>query len=122
MNDEEVPILARIFHRSSVNDEFISWLIAHYTMKGIIVTRGKKGPVAYFDGTKYEQTPSQVKVVDTVGAGDSFSAGFLAAYIRGKSVQQSLVTGTKLADYVVSHNGALPVYDAELRSELAGLL
>jgi fructokinase len=123
MNDEEVPVLARIFDRTGSSDsEFINWLIKKYEMKGIIVTRGKEGPAAYFNGSVFEQQPSPVPVIDTVGAGDSFSAGFLSAFVRGKSVQTALNVGTTLADYVVSHNGALPEYDENLKALLAGLL
>jgi fructokinase len=119
MNDEEVPVLSELLgFDSSDGSSFIYKLIEKYALKGVIVTLGKKGVCAYFDGNVYTQTPSPVKVADTVGAGDSFSAAFLASFTSGHSVQDALAAGTSLADFVVSHYGALPEYDTALRKKL----
>lgn len=118
MNDEEVPFIARLLEYSDSSEVFIDRLMRDYTLQGVIITLGSKGAAAYFNGKKYYQKTGAVSVVDTVGAGDSFSAAFLAAYIQGKSIQESLLSGSVLADYVVSHAGAVPVYDETLKRML----
>ena len=50
---------------------------------------------------------SQSKVVDSTAAGDSFNAGFLAAYFSGKSASESARHGHELAKVVISHAGAI---------------
>ncbi len=120
MNDEESPIVSSLLRESAVFDEkeLYAWLIEKFALKGILVTRGKKGVSAYFDGKEYAHTPSDVKVVDTVGAGDSFSAAFLVSLFTGKSIPRALELATDLADFVVSRSGALPEYDQAIRTKL----
>ena len=56
--------------------------------KTVIVTRGTKGSIAY-DGTSYTEFGIiPCDVVDTMGAGDSFIAGFLYGILQGKSLQE----------------------------------
>ncbi|MCR5762403.1 MAG: hypothetical protein K6G00_03375 [Treponema sp.] len=89
MNDEEIPIIADLLGYSKCNDEFIYELIKNYKLKGIITTLGKKG-----------------------------SAAFLVALVKGKSIEECLNYGSKLAEFVVSKNGALPIYDNEIKQTL----
>jgi len=50
-----------------------------------------------------------VTVVDTVGAGDAFAAGFLASWVSGMDVTQALQAGHTLAAECVTRVGAGPV-------------
>ncbi|MCC5967366.1 MAG: sugar kinase [Natronohydrobacter sp.] len=69
--------------------------------------RGAEGPVA-LDGTGQVLAVAPVeKVVDTTAAGDSFNAGFLAAWLRGGSVGESMAAGHALAARVIGHKGAI---------------
>lgn len=54
------------------------------------MTRGSKGAV-FYDGKKiYRQGIKKVEAIDTMGAGDSFIAGFLTAYGNGKTMEEAL--------------------------------
>ena len=53
----------------------------------------------------------KVKVASTVGAGDSFSASFMAKYLKTKDIVKSLDIATKVSGYVVSCVEAIPDYD-----------
>jgi fructokinase len=59
-----------------------------------------------------------VTVVDTVGAGDAFTAGLLHAYLRGASLAQMAEAGNLCGSYVASQPGATPVLPAELLERL----
>jgi fructokinase len=59
----------------------------------ICVTEGKKGVTAYMHGRSYTAAGEMVEVVDTVGAGDTFNAGFLAGLQRADALKKG-----KLAD------------------------
>ena len=54
------------------------------------ITRGSKGAVFYDGDRIYHQGIKKVEAVDTMGAGDSFIAGFLTAYGDGKSMEEAL--------------------------------
>jgi sugar/nucleoside kinase (ribokinase family) len=62
--------------------------------KKIVLTDGKNGAYAS-DGEKIVFAEAQVKkAMDTTGAGDAFSSGFLAAYVKGKSLEECMQWGT----------------------------
>jgi fructoselysine 6-kinase len=63
--------------------------------KVVGITRGSKGAI-FYDGEKiYRQGIKPVEVVDTMGAGDSFIAGFLTAYGDGKTMEEALDYGAE---------------------------
>ncbi|HTZ59553.1 MAG TPA: carbohydrate kinase [Acidobacteriaceae bacterium] len=62
-----------------------------------------------------------VEVVDTVGAGDAFTAGLLHAYLRGGSLSQMAEAGNLCGSYVASQPGATPMLPAEIIQRLNGL-
>lgn len=55
-----------------------------------------------------------VKVVSTVGAGDSFDAAFIHAYNRGLPIRSCVAFSNKVAGHVISHEGQLDVGDIRL--------
>jgi ribokinase len=70
--------------------------LAAWTRAPAIITLGGDGAV-YAHDSEVEQLPAKpVKVVDTTGAGDSFNAGFLVAWMRGKTPEQCLTAGNKV--------------------------
>ena len=49
-----------------------------------------------------------VEIVDTVGAGDSFTAAFVVAYLRGDTLAEAQRLASATASYVCSRKGAMP--------------
>lgn len=95
--------------------------------KLVIVTRGSRGAVAYTATQRVEVAPQAVKVVDTVGAGDTFNGGVLAslheqglltkaaiASLPEAAVRQALTLGTRAAAITVSRAGANPPWRHEI--------
>ncbi len=68
--------------------------------------RGDKGPLP-LDGTSAPTCPPVSQVVDSTAAGDSFNAGFLAAFLSGQTTTDACAAGHALASKVVQHRGAL---------------
>jgi len=56
----------------------------------IIIKRGQQGAVWLAPDRDLHIKPPKVKVVDTTGAGDAFNAGFLVAWMRGKTPAECL--------------------------------
>ena len=62
-----------------------------------LMTFGERGSVAYDGKQFYWQEAVPVEIVDTLGAGDTFQAGFIYAYLQGQPVQECLRQGALLA-------------------------
>ena len=74
--------------------------------KVMVVTRGEKGSMAY-DGEKfYYGGIVPCEVVDTMGAGDSFIAGFLYAICEGKGIQEAMADGAANSSVTIAYSGA----------------
>ena len=72
----------------------------------VVLTKGSKGSVGY-DGETFISCPAfDVAVVDTTGAGDTFSAGFVHGYVRGWSLSKNLEFGSAAAALSTFHIGA----------------
>ncbi len=71
-----------------------------------IFLKGPDGCVIYHNGTLLEIPTEQVPVVDTTGAGDLFSSGFLYGHIQGWSLKESALLGNRLGGLVVSEIGS----------------
>ena len=115
VNEDEEKVIREMF---SLDD--ITALFSRYkNLKMIILTCGSSGSIIYTGIEKYSSTPENVKVVDTVGAGDSFSAAFLHFIIKGDDVPIALEKATEVASFVVQYQGALPSYSDELKEKLS---
>lgn len=120
MNGEEVAVVSRLLalDGDSIEERAASLLNA-FPLDLVLVTLGAEGSVCFpRDGEAVRQECAPVRVVDTVGAGDSLSAAFLTTLLAGGTVREALERGTVLASYVCAHQGAVPAYDAELERKL----
>lgn len=67
-----------------------------------VIKLGGEGSVALIDGREYRQPAVAIEVVDTVGAGDAFVAGYLFELITGGTASQRLRTASALGAFAVS--------------------
>jgi ribokinase len=72
----------------------------------VVVTRGAEGVDLYLDGTELRLSAFPVEVVDTVGAGDAFTAGLAVGLASGETLQESAVLGAATAAIAVTGMGA----------------
>ena len=86
-------------------------------LKIIAVTLDKDGALAYeTESGKVTKGPEPYgEVISTVGAGDSWSAGFLSEYLRGKPLADCLSRANRVASFVIGQLGAVPEYPKELK-------
>lgn len=74
----------------------------------IVVKRGAKGAIMQFRNKKYSVEALHVPdLVDTVGAGDSFNAGFIHAYLQGKNFETCLDEGVQTASVSTTAAGGV---------------
>ena len=119
INDEELVTVSRMFGYPGIDLQDKCWiLLAKYNLKMLILTCGVNGSYVFTPGEiSFVETP-KVEVADTVGAGDSFTATFVAAVLKGKSVTEAHKLAVEVSAYVCTQNGAMPELPARLREQL----
>ena len=118
ISDEELPVVMELIGNTMLSvRECATKLASDYkNLKLVLVTCGDKGACVYdcTNGSFYERDAQKVKLASTVGAGDSFSASFMASYLKGGSIEHSLDVATKVSAFVVSNKDAVPEYDLSM--------
>lgn len=109
INDEEIRIVAGMLGLGDDDAAACRSLIADYGLKLVILTRGAQGSEVVTADEVIPQAVGHVDVVDTVGAGDAFTAAFVVAYLRGDPLADAQRLATETASYVCSRKGAMPI-------------
>ena len=108
INDEEIRIVADLFGFGGDDHDACRALIRTFGLRFVILTKGSAGSEVITLDEVIPQGTGEVKVVDTVGAGDSFTAAFVVAYLRGDSLAEAQRLASQTASYVCSRQGAMP--------------
>lgn len=115
INDEELVTVSRIFGYPGIDlQDKCRILLDKFNLDVLILTCGVNGSYVFVpDSVSFLPTP-QVEVADTVGAGDSFTAAFVANILKGGSVVEAHAKAVETSAYVCTKNGAMPVLPGEL--------
>lgn len=90
INDEELVTVSRMFGYPGIDLQDKCWiLLGKYNLQMLILTCGINGSYVFTPGNVSFQPTPKVEVADTVGAGDSFTAAFIASILKGKSVAEA---------------------------------
>lgn len=122
INDEELVTISRMFGYPGIDLQDKCWiLLAKYDLKMLILTCGVNGSYVFTPGhVSFVETP-KVTVADTVGAGDSFTAAFVSAILRGLSVSEAHKLAVNVSAYVCAQNGAMPILPDNFITKLESL-
>lgn len=109
INDEELVIISRLFGYPGIDLQDKCWiLLGKYNLDALILTCGVNGSYVFTPGNvSFVETP-KVEVADTVGAGDSFTAAFTAAILKGKTIPEAHQLAVNVSAYVCTQAGAMP--------------
>lgn len=114
INDEELITVSRMFGYPGIDLQDKCWiLLGKYNLKMLILTCGINGSYVFTPGNVSFQPTPKVEVADTVGAGDSFTAAFIASILKGKSVTEAHTIVVKTSAYVCTQKGAMPILPPE---------
>lgn len=115
LNDEELMIISRLFDYPGIDpEETCRTLMDAYDLKILILTCGVNGSYVFSgDMISFIPTP-RVEVVDTVGAGDAFTAAFCACLLKGRLLQEAHRLAVDVSAYVCTRQGAMPALPREL--------
>ncbi len=108
INEEEILVVARMYGIHGSAEDICRELMKRFRLGMVILTCGSVGSYVFHgDGMSYLDTP-EVKVADTVGAGDSFTGAFVACILAGRSVEEAHKTAVEVSAYVCTRTGAMP--------------
>ena len=110
LSDEELERVVQACElNSSLSDTAaLVQLRTKFRLDLVVMTRGAEGAVLISEKGVVEQPGEPATVVDTVGAGDSFTASMTLGLLEGKDYPQILKDACKVAAGVCSHAGAVP--------------
>ena len=83
-------------------------LLNRFDLDFVVMTRGAAGALLVTPDQAVDQPGIPTQVIDTVGAGDAFTATFLLGILRGEPHAMNLHAACSIAAATCSHSGAVP--------------
>lgn len=119
INDEELIAVSRMFEYPGIDlEDKCRALLSEYGLEILILTCGVNGSYVFTrENVSFVNTP-KIEVADTVGAGDSFTATFISAILKGKSIREAHELAVEVSAYVCTQNGAMPELPISIKSRL----
>lgn len=136
LNDEELPIIAKLLglnnstkklflqneneypYSADLNMNYeigvLNNLAKTYELDLIALTRGDRGSLLLYKGVISNHLGYKVEIVDTVGAGDSFTAAVVMGLIKGLKLNEVNDLANRIASYVCTQEGGTPILPEEL--------
>lgn len=110
INDEELDLLRGMLPLHGDDETCCRQLIDRYSLKMVILTAGSRFSAVYSQSDKSVIKTPKVDVVDTVGAGDSFSGAFIGTLAQGCSLAEAHQKAVRISAFVCTQAGAWPDY------------
>jgi len=116
LNDEEIPVLAKMFGLGGNPKTQVAALAGAFELRAVVLTCGKGGSLIYQSGRWSECAAAPVEVVDTVGAGDSFTAALVMGLLHEQDLDVVHTFASTVAGFVCSAAGATPSLPDNIRN------
>ena len=113
MNLEEAIILGRMLNWGSTLQTIIQKFFESFPVQLIAVTSGEEGSRLFTRDTESFMNVNPVKIADTIGAGDSFTAALVMGCLRKLPLEEIHALATNLSAFICTQRGGMPDYDAE---------
>lgn len=115
INDEEVVKIAQLLGWNLSEKEVCKRLLSMYNLDILILTKGTEGSWVLTPKEESFLATPKISIADTVGAGDSFTAAFIASHLHGRCLSASHQLAVEVSAYVCQQHGAMPrLADAHL--------
>ncbi len=115
LNSEELLILQQLLGlKQSSERALLTELSRRFALHTIALTRGENGSLLLINETFTEVLLPSTNVVDTVGAGDAFTAALIVGLLANAVQTEIHFQASAIASYVCSQSGATPELPAEL--------
>jgi fructokinase len=108
LNDQELPVVAEVLSLGGSEADILARIIGDYRLELVALTLGEKGSrLVSLTGASYMEA-LKVPVVDTVGAGDAFTAALTVGLLQRLPLREIHENATRLAGFVCTRHGAVP--------------
>src|SRR5215510_11143725 len=123
LNHEELPVFLDLMQcplRNSERTDLLAarWLSREFGIQLVCITRGPNGSLLVTPSSQDEHAGFRVKIADTVGAGDAFTATMVHHALRGSSLAAINAAANRMGAWVASQEGAMPPGDPEVLREV----
>lgn len=123
LNHEEFPrfldLLQCPLKNSGCSDvEAARWLCREFGIQLVCITRGGAGSLLVTNTSLNEHPGFSVKIADTVGAGDAFTATLVHHALRGSSLATMNAAANRMGAWIASQEGATPIADPAILAEV----
>ncbi len=109
LNEDELPTVCRMFGiEGGTSEERCHRMMERWNIDIVIYTCGATGSYVYTPERSSFKASPRVEVVDTVGAGDSFTAAFCSALTVGKGINEAHSLASEVSAYICTQSGAMP--------------
>jgi fructokinase len=116
LNESEVPVVSKALRGIELDShDFCDLIFTYYGISKILITRAENGVYARSkDGEVLDVPGYKVEVVDTIGAGDAFTAGFISQFVAGKPFEDCCKFGNKLGALVATTRGGMALLKEDI--------
>lgn len=115
LSDEEMPVIAKMLGLHGDSRAVLTALVADFSLKMAVFTRGGTGSLLMTSTESSDHPGISATVVDTIGAGDSFTAAAVLGFLQGRSLDDINERANRVAAFVCSRHGAMVPVPENLR-------
>lgn len=108
LNEDELPVIAGYLGFKGNPEKQIDQILSYFKLKYVVYTLGSNGSIIKSSTESSIMKVSKVPVADTVGAGDAFTAIFIAGVLKDIPLREIHKMATEIAAYVCTQKGATP--------------
>jgi len=116
LNENELNVLSDIFQLEGSTLEKCRKIIRQFELDLVVLTMGEKGSYLVSFNEESKIKPVVSKVVDTIGAGDSFSAAIIVGLLNNLDLKLLNEFANEVSSFVCSQNGGTPVLPENLKN------
>jgi len=126
MNDAELPVVLSLLGMPAENDATLDnlrlgadrMLVEFPTLQMVAITRGGQGSLLVTRDEWHQHAGFPIKVRDTIGAGDAFTAALAHYLLRRAALPVLNEAGNRWGSWVASQSGAMPPLTDRTRAEI----
>jgi fructokinase len=119
LNDDELSLIASTLRLPGDTRRRLSTLAEAYRLNVVVLTLGARGSIVHQGGQWSELPAPSVNIVDTVGAGDAFTAALTVGMLHGMELHDLHAFASDVSGYVCSQRGATPPLPHAFRARLS---